>query len=152
MVDFARDAQLSGRTPWHLWAVGVVAVLFNGFGVFDYVMSKTRGAAYLESAGMSADQVEHYMALPFWMNCVWAIGVWGAIAASILLLLRNRLAAPIFPISLAAFLLSLLYHYVLSGAAAMMGTAGTVSSAVIALMLTLFLLYSQAMAKRGFLR
>ena len=29
------------KTPWHLWVVGVVAVLFNGVGVFDYVMSKT---------------------------------------------------------------------------------------------------------------
>ncbi len=151
MVDIMSDTR-SAKTPWHLWVVSVVAILFNGVGVFDYVMSKTQGAAYMQSAGMTPAQIYHYMTLPFWMNCVWAIGVWGAIAASILLLLRNKLAAPVFLVSLAAFLLSLLYHYVLSGAADMMGTAGIVSSAVITLLLVLFIFYSRAMAKRGVLR
>jgi hypothetical protein len=34
------------KTPWHLWLVGVVAVLFNSIGVFDFVMSMTQGDAY----------------------------------------------------------------------------------------------------------
>ena len=48
------------KTPWHLWLVGVVAVLFNGIGVFDYVMSMTRGASYMASAGMTPAQIAHY--------------------------------------------------------------------------------------------
>ena len=140
------------KTPWHLWVVGVVAVLFNGVGVFDYVMSKTQGAAYMQSAGMPPAAIEHYMNLPFWVNCVWAIGVWAAILASVLLLLRNKLATPVFIVSLAAFVLSLVYHYAIAGTGDMMGTAGIVSSAVITLMLVMFIFYSRAMAKRGVLR
>ncbi len=151
MVDIMSDTR-SAKTPWHLWAVGVVAILFNGIGVYDYVMSKTQGAAYMQGAGMSPAAIEHYTTLPFWMNCVWAVGVWGAMLASVLLLLRNKLAAPVFLVSLAAFLLSLVYHYVIAGAGDMMGMAGHVSSAVITLLLVMFILYARAMAKRGVLR
>src|SRR5687767_16039535 len=96
------------KTPWHLWVVGVIAVLFNAIGVFDYVMSMTQGASYMASAGMTPAQIAHYQEMPAWMMAVWAIGVWGALIASVLLLLRNKLAVPVFAVSLAAFLVSLL--------------------------------------------
>src|SRR5687767_8886644 len=100
------------RTPWHLWLVGTIAVLFNAIGVFDFVMSKTQGADYMSSAGMTPDQIAHYQAMPIWMTIVWAVGVFGAFLASFLLLLRRKLALPVFVLSLAAFLINLLYNYV----------------------------------------
>jgi hypothetical protein len=45
------------KTPWHLWLVGVIAVLFNAIGVFDYVMSLAQGAAYQASVGMTPEQI-----------------------------------------------------------------------------------------------
>jgi hypothetical protein len=39
------------KTPWHLWLVGVVAVLFNSIGVIDFVMSMARGADYVLTNG-----------------------------------------------------------------------------------------------------
>jgi hypothetical protein len=41
------------RAPWHLWLVGIVAVLFNFIGVFDFVMATAQGAEYMAKAGMS---------------------------------------------------------------------------------------------------
>ena len=96
------------KSPWHLWLVGLVAVLFNAVGMFDFVMIMTRGAAYMASGGMTPAQIAHYQAMPPWMTIVWAIGVFGAFAASILLLLRRRAAFPTFVVSLAAFLVSVL--------------------------------------------
>ena len=49
------DAKL--KAPWHLWVVGIIAVLFNGFGAFDYVMSMTQGVGYLSSMGMTPEQI-----------------------------------------------------------------------------------------------
>ena len=40
------------KAPWHLWAVGGLAVLFNAFGAYDHVMSLTQGAGYMASMGM----------------------------------------------------------------------------------------------------
>ncbi len=140
------------KTPWHIWLIGVIAVLFNSIGVFDFVMSMAQGAVYQASAGMTPDQIAHYQAMPGWMTVVWAVGVFGALLASILLLLRRKLALPVFVLSLAAFLISLLYTYVLTDGGAVMGQQMAITSAVIAGLLGFFSWYSWSMAKRGVLR
>ena len=140
------------KTPWHIWLVGLFAVLFNAIGVFDFVMSMARGAEYQASAGMTPDQIAHYQAMPGWMTLVWAVGVFGAFLASILLLLRRRLALPVFVLSLAAFLVSLLYTYVLTDGGAVMGQQMAITSAVIAGLLVFFSWYSRFMTVRGVLR
>jgi len=140
------------KTPWHLWLVGVVAVLFNAIGVFDFVMSRAGGAGYMASVGMTPEQIAHYQEMPGWMMVVWAVGVFGAFLASILLLLRKKLAAPVFLVSLLAFLVSLLYTYVLTNGAAIMGQQMAVTSAVITALLVFFIWYSRFMTARGVLR
>jgi hypothetical protein len=140
------------KTPWHLWLVGTVAVLFNAIGVFDFVMSHVQGPKYLASAGMTPEQIAHYQAMPGWMTLVWAVGVFGAFGASLLLLARQKWAWPVFALSLAAFLLSLFYTYVLVQAGAIMGQQMAVVSAAIAVLLVLFGLYARAMGQRGVLR
>ena len=140
------------KAPWHLWLVGAVAVLFNSIGVFDFVMSLAQGAKYQASAGMTPDQIAHYQQMPGWMTVVWAIGVFGAFLASILLLLRKRQAGLVFMLSLAAFLVSLLYTYVLTNGGAVMGPQMAIMSAIIAGLLAFFGGYAQFMTLRGVLR
>lgn len=140
------------KSPWHLWLIGVIAVLFNAIGVFDFVMSMAQGAKYQASAGMTPDQIAHYQQMPGWMMVVWAVGVFGAFGASILLLLRRKLAWPVFVLSLAAFLVSVLYTYVLTNGGAIMGQQMAIVSAVIAGLLVFFSWYSRLMAMRGVLR
>lgn len=141
-----------GSVPWHLWVVGGVALVFNGLGVFDYLMSMTSGAAYMASAGMTPEQIAHYEAMPTWMSAVWAIGVWGAFSASVLLLLRRKLALPVFGVSLAAFLISLVYTYLLSDGGEVMGMQVAITSSVITAILVFLVWYSNMMGKRGVLR
>ena len=140
------------KTPWHLWVVGVVAVLFNAIGVFDFVMSMARGPAYLASAGMTPAQIEHYQHMPAWMTADWAIGVFGALAGSVLILLRNKLAWPVLAVSLAAFLISVAYTYVLTDGGKIMGQSMAIMSAVIAGLLAFFIWYAWMMTRRGVLR
>ena len=144
------DAPL--KTPWHIWLIGVVAVLFNFIGVFDFVMSMAQGAEYQAKAGMAPDQIAHYQGMPGWMTVVWAVGVFGAFLASILLLLRKKLALPVFVLSLAAFLVSLLYTYVLTDGGTVMGQQMAITSAVIAGLLVFSSWYSWFMTGRGVLR
>ena len=140
------------KTPWHIWLVGLIAVLFNSIGVFDFVMSMAQGAKYQASAGMTPDQIAHYQQMPSWMTVVWAVGVFGAFVASILLLLRKKQALHVFILSLAAFLVSLLYTYVLTNGGAVMGRQMAITSAVIAGLLVFFSWYSRFMTLRGVLR
>jgi Na+-translocating ferredoxin:NAD+ oxidoreductase RnfD subunit len=108
------NAAISTKTPWHLWLVGIVGLAWNSFGCFDYFMSKTRGDAWLEQAGMTAAQIEHFNAMPAWMTAVWAVGVWGALAGTILLLVRSRFAFEVFCASLIAYVASLVYAYAIA--------------------------------------
>jgi len=139
------------KTPWHLWLVGVTAVLFNAIGAFDHVMSLAQGASYMASAGMTPAQIAHYQEMPPWMEAVWAIGVWGAMLGSVLLLVRNRLACPAFAASLAAFLVSLIYTYVLTDGGEIMGGQMAITSVVITILLLFFLWYAWLMTKRSVL-
>lgn len=142
----------TARAPWHLWVVGVIAVLFNAIGVLDFVMSRAQGPDYMVKAGMTPAQIAHYLEMPGWMTIVWAVGVFGAFIASLLLLLRNALALPVFVISLAAFLVSLVYTYVLTDGGAIMGRSSAIASAIIAALLVFFSWYSRLVAARNVLR
>ena len=140
------------ETPWHLWLVGVIAVLFNAIGAFDYVMSMAQGSSYMASAGMTPAQIAHYQEMPAWMIVVWTIGVWGAMLGSVLILMRHRMAPRIFAVSLTAFLISLIYTYVLTDGGRIMVGQMAIASVVITALLLFFTWYSWLMTTRGVLR
>jgi hypothetical protein len=100
---------MKAATPWHLWAVGVISLLWNGYGGYDFVMSVTQGETYWRASGMNDAMVAYYNAMPTWMYVPWVAGVWGAVAGSVLLLLRNKLAVPAFALSLLGAVGSLVY-------------------------------------------
>lgn len=139
------------RTPLHLWIVGGLGLLWNGFGAFDYLMSKLQGETWYRQMGMTDAQIAHMEAFPFWMQIVWPVGVWGAVLGTVLLLRRSRTAAPVFLVSLGAFVVSLIYTYVLSDGAEVMGSAAAAQFMVLAGCL-FFAWYSRAMARKGVLK
>ena len=142
------------RAPWHLWVVGVLSLLWNAFGAYDYVMSVTRGEAYWREAGMTQVMIDYYNAMPTWMYVPWTLGVWGAVLGSILLLLRRRLAVPAFAVSLLGAVVSLLYGAVIDKAPAPPPEMAVMAYMpyVIAVVAALLLWYAWAMARRGLLR
>jgi ABC-type xylose transport system permease subunit len=141
------------RTPAHLWAVGVIGVLWNSFGCVDYTLSKLHPASYSASVGMDAEAQAYMQAFPAWLTVFWALGVWGSLAGSILLLLRSRHAVPAFAISLTGLIVSQGFEY-LSGSApeSMHTTAVVATSMVIGAALVFQLWYAARMKSAGVLR
>ena len=140
------------QTPWHFWLVSVLSVPWNGFGAYDYFMSKTAGDAYLRSGGMSEAQITFFHAMPAWTTVFWALGVWGAVAGTVLLFLRSRWAVPVFVASLIGLLGSLVYNYALSDGFKINGQQGMIINAVILAGCLFFVWYSRRMVKHGVLR
>ncbi len=103
---------MEGRTPLHLWIVAALATVWNAFGAFDYLMTQTRNEAYL--AGFTDPQRIYFESFPIWMEATWALGVWGGLLGSLLLLMRSRHAVTAFAVSLAGLAISTVYQYVLS--------------------------------------
>ena len=97
------------KTPWHLWLVGGLSLLWNGFGAFDFVMTTTQGETYMRAAGMTQPMIDHFLAMPTWMYVPWTLGVWGAVAGSVLLLLRMKWAVHAFALSLFGAVVSLVF-------------------------------------------
>jgi hypothetical protein len=130
----------------------VVGILWNAFGCVDYTMTALQGETWLRSMGMSEAAIAAMADYPAWMTAAWAIGVWGALAGSVLLLIKSKLALPVFVVSLAAYLLTLVYSYGLSDMAAAMPEGSWIMSAVILVGCLFFVWYARMMAKRGVLR
>jgi hypothetical protein len=139
------------KVPAHLWIVGVLSLLWNAYGGFDYLMTQTNNAAYL--ANFTQEQRDYFASFPAWADACWAFGVWGSVAGSILLLLRNRHAATAFAISLAGLALSTIYQWLISpvSATAIMGSVGIYLTMVIWIVVIALLLYSVRMRNAGVL-
>jgi len=145
---------MTRSTPWHLWLVGVLSLCWNGFGAYDFVMSMTQGETYWRASGMTQAMIDYYNAMPGWMYAPWIVGVWGAVLGSILLLLRMRLAVPVFALSLLGAVVSLVYGKVIDKAPppppemAAMAYMGWVIVAVAAFLAW----YAWTLSKKGVLR
>jgi hypothetical protein len=139
------------RAPWHLWLVGVIAILWNGFGAYDYTMTNLQGDEYLLKMGMEQAQLAYFHDMPAWMTAVWAIGVWGAMLGSVLLLARRRWALPAFVVSLLAVVMSLIYAFFLSNGSELMGEYSGMQFVVLAGAI-FFAWYAWWMTRRGVLR
>jgi hypothetical protein len=138
------------KTPLHLWIVAVLALLWNAVGAFDYVATQLRLEGHMSQ--FSQEQLDYFYAFPTWAVAAWATAVWFSVFGSLALLLRRRLAYPLFTISLAAMIISTVHSFALSNGAEMMGSGGVVFSGVITVISILLVWYSKSMATRGVLR
>lgn len=135
-------------TPVHLWVVGIVTLLFNSMGIISYLSTKL---GKLEEMGMTPSQIAFMESYPAWATAVWAMGVWGAFAGSVLLLARSKWAVPAMAIALAGLIgVTMAENVILDTPADMATPLGLKLSIWVS---TLFLLfYARAMKKAGVLR
>lgn len=143
------DAAAPTRTPTHLWIVGILSLLWNAMGAFDYSASQLGVESYLSQ--FTPEQREYFEAFPAWAVAGWAFGVWGALAGSLGLLLRKAWSFSAFAVSLAGLAISSIYNFLLTDGAAVMGTGGVVFSLVIWLVAILLLLYARNQKRAGVL-
>lgn len=146
---------VSARTPAHLWIVGIVSLLWNCFGAYDYVMTRTHNMAYLAKAMPGVDPnvgLAWIEAMPMYAQIGWGLGVWGGLLGAALLLIRSRYAVWAFAASMLGVILSLGYQLTLAPPLA--GATGAMKMMdYIIIVVALFLLwYSWTMERRGALR
>lgn len=143
------------KTPWHIWVVGLITLMWHAFGAYDYTMSELRDAAYLSM--MPEDQRAGMLAyldnMPSWAVATWALGVWGSVLGSVLILARSRHAVNAFVVSLLGFIGTSLYTYLIAPASIMsQGGLGLVISGAIMVILLGTMLYARAQVVAGRLR
>lgn len=147
----------SVKTPWHLWVVGLVALLWNAGGAFDYVMTQSMNMEYLEygaeNAGVPVDAfIGYYTNFPAWADAMWAFGVWGAVAGSVLLLLRSRFAYHAFIIGLIGLIGTSLYTFTSEIPSELKTPFMWIFSAIIFIVTIVLIVYAKKMTEVGVLR
>ncbi len=137
------------RAPVHFWIVGILALLWNLMGAFDYLATQLRLDFYMSQ--YSAEQLGYFYGIPAWAVAGWAFGVWSSVVGSIALLARRRWAVWAFAIAIAGMVVSSVYTVVLTDGVTMMGAGGVVFTLVIWAVAIFLLLYSRWLAQRGVL-
>jgi hypothetical protein len=120
MNDTASPARVSAG----YWIVAAVSLLWNGFGGYDYVMTKLANMDYLTGAvggdaALAQQMLDLTEAMPLWAHVLWALGVWSSVLGSLLLLARSRHAVSAFIVSLVTAALSFAYQATLTMPAAL---------------------------------
>lgn len=139
---------ITPRAGWHLWAVGIFGVLWNGFGCFDFTMTVTRNEGYL--ASYPQEMLAYWFAMPWWVFALWAVGVFGGLLGSIALMMKKALAVPLFAASLLAALVSNVISMTDTDAPKMEGTE--IIPFIIIGLAVAFLAYALWQSRRGVLR
>jgi hypothetical protein len=142
--------QAMTKAPVHLWIVGVLAVLWNAMGAFDYAATQLKLEFYM--AQFTQEQLDYFYSFPAWMDAAWAIAVWSSLLGSLALLLRKSWAVGLFGLAILGLAVSTVYNFVLSNGLEMMGTGAAMFTAVIWVIAVLLLFYARAMAKKGVLQ
>ncbi len=93
------------RTPAWLWGMAGFGVLWNLYGLYQFVGTLTPAGRSAMAAGMTAAQAQVYFSLPPWMTAVFACGVLGGLVGSLALAARRKLAVPVLTLSMAGYLL-----------------------------------------------
>lgn len=137
------------KTPVHLWIVGILSLLWNAMGAFDYLATKLQLDFYMSQ--FSEKQLEYFYGFPALMTAFWAIAVWGSVAGSIGLLMRKKWAVWAFAVSCAGMGVTTIYSYGMSNGAEIMGTGGVIFSVFIWIIALFLLSYSWSQAKKGVL-
>ena len=141
------------KTPIHLWIIGVLSLIWNAGGAFDYVMTKFSVASYIEALPEAA--LRMVQEAPLWFDAAWAVGVWFSVLGSLLLLARARFAGTAFALSFIGLIVASVYNYGLSDGASMLavgGTAAMIIAMAVPVVLILLWIYARAMTRRGVLR
>ena len=137
--------------PKWYWAASTLMLLWNlmGLAVFGLTVAMLNNEELLTQATATEAQVEAISSTPIWVNIAFGVAVIFGVLGSIALLMRRKLAFPLFVISLLGVLAQNAYVFLLSDTVEKMGAG--LSPLVIAVAVLIVPL-SAAWTKKGWLR
>ncbi|MBO9498024.1 MAG: hypothetical protein J7496_03160 [Novosphingobium sp.] len=133
------------KPPWHLWAIGIAALLWYAAGTVTIFMAQL---GHLE---MRPDEVAYYSAQAPWFTVVTDIADFAGIAGSVLLLMRNAKALRVFVLSLAAIVVTHGYDYAMGTSRSYANAGAATVNAIVVVIAVLLVWYAAAMKRRGVL-
>ena len=144
------NEQTKTSTPIWFWVVAVVALLWNMMGGMIFLTEVFAQESMLES--MTEPQKEWARSTPMWIYVVFAIAVITGLAGSVCLLMRKRLAVPLFLVGFVAVVIQMVYTMLIAGGLQVMGPSGAIMPAVVVTLALVWLLFSLLSKSKSWLR
>jgi hypothetical protein len=133
--------------PWHLWAVAILTLLWNGSGAVTILLAQMGRLPNIDP-----DEAAYYAAQPLWLVILTDIATLAPIAAAVALLVRSQLAVWLFALSLALIFVTNLYELFAGTSRALANQGALIVTIIIVVIAVLQLVYANAMKKRGVLK
>lgn len=131
------------------WVIAVAALLWNIMGVTAYL-----GDAYMPEEvfiTLPDAQQEMYNTRPAWATAAFALGVFGGLLGCIMLLLRKKIAKPLFIISLVSVLVLYLYMFGMNDGLEVLGPNSIYMPIMVTIVCILLVLFANKSIKKGWL-
>ena len=142
----------SAKAAWHFWLIAALSLLWNGFGGYDYVMTRQRNLDYLGQMGSAQDLLAWIDGFPMWVQVLWPVGIWASVLGSVLLLARSRHAVAAFVVSLVGAIGSFAGQLLDAPSASLDTTANAVMPVVIVVLIVAQWWYARRVRAQGILR
>ena len=131
------------------WIIGIVALIWNLMGVYEYLT-----IAYMTSEelfDLPPEEQVLYENIPAWVTAAFALAVFGGSLGCILLLLRKKLATPVFIISFVSILAQMTYNLLMSNAMEVYGPVGFIMPVMVIAVGAFLVWYSRKTQAQGIL-
>jgi hypothetical protein len=140
---------IASRPPVWFRVVAVVALLWNLFGVWQYLSFV--GVVPLMRP-LTADEATLLAGAPVWYTAAFAIAVFAGALGALGLVLARRWAQPVLVVSLVAMVVQFGWWSFMSGAAELLGPSVHVAPIVVFLVQLLLVWLAATGVRRGWLR
>jgi hypothetical protein len=140
----------NSELPTSFWIIGGVFLLWNFFGLMIYYDQVTMAPEVLAD-NFNAAQQAFLENMPMWATSAYAVAVTAGVIASLLLLVRNALALPVYIVSLAGVLVQDLHSFVLSDGLAIWGSSALYLPTLVILLCVAEIWYSRSAKAKGWL-
>jgi hypothetical protein len=135
------------KTPWHVWVVAVLTLLWNGLGAYVIMMAQAG-----RFPDLNPEELAYYAAQPLWFVIATDVAVLAPLAAGVALLLRHRAAVVFFAVSLTGIVITDVYDVAAGSSRALVNQAALIATMAIAAIAVLQFVYAWRMRKRFVLR
>lgn len=139
----------TNKVPTWFWIVSVAALLWNLFGVSQYLMDVYMSP---ETRASLSDEMQTVLAnRPAWAVAGFAIGVFGGALGSLGLLLRKSWATPVLMLSLGGVLLQNVHNFFMSNNIELLGTSAIAVPATIIVVGVALIWFARMSQAKGWL-
>lgn len=132
------------------WVVAILALIWNGMGAAAYLGTVTMSQEALDA--MPEAQRNIVTSTPAWATGAFALAVWGGLVASLLLLMRKKLATSVFIISFAGIVVQMCHAFFMTNSIEVYGPGGLIMPVLVLAFGAYLIYFSRNAAANGILQ